>query len=189
MIGGSSGRADGKKAMRLIVDSIICPKLMSNITWTGKTAKNMPKKIKFESYTNIIRVILDLSISADRSFTEQSALHELKYSVIKYAHSRTQTAIATPSIILTTTSTTPIEISQSQPQPPPQQPPQYPQQPPQYPHQQYTGQPYFHPQNYYSNTWPNEYCWASNPNPNPIPNSHPNPNPSPSPDQIVLTNL
>lgn len=94
-IGGSNGRANGKKVLHRIVDSIISPGLLSNITWTGKSGKKNVEKIKFEIYTNVIQLICDVCIAADRKLDEQSVIHELKYAVLKYAHMRAPSSTVT----------------------------------------------------------------------------------------------
>lgn len=70
---------------------------MSTMTWTGKTSGGKPGKIKFESYKNTLQLIYDLSIAADKSFDQQLVLKELKYGILKYAHSKSKTTSTTAS--------------------------------------------------------------------------------------------
>lgn len=96
--------------MQRIVDSIISPGLMANISWTGKSGKKNVDKIKFEVYANITQLICDVCIAADKKMDENAVIHELKYAVIKYAHTRgsVATSTVTGTTTIATTSTAPI---------------------------------------------------------------------------------
>ena len=112
-IGGTTGNANGKKVLRSIVAGVISPEFMSTITWTGKTSGGKIGKIKFESYKHTTQLISDLCIAADKSFNEQLVLKQLKYSILKYAHTRsTSTSTSTASTSVTPSSSpAPTELS------------------------------------------------------------------------------
>lgn len=107
-IGGASGRSDGTKVLRSIVGKLILPEFMSSISWTGKSG-GKGSKIKFSKYDNIIWLISTVCIAADKKFTEQMVIQDLKYKVLKYAYSRSQTPLTEDvSMISRPASTDPI---------------------------------------------------------------------------------
>lgn len=90
-IGGSSGKANGAKVIRSVVNKLISPDLMAKISWTGKSGIGKATKIKFQSYSMIIQLIIDVCVVADRNLCEDTVLNDLKYKVIKYAYTNSNT--------------------------------------------------------------------------------------------------
>lgn len=112
-IGGSSGKANGTKVIRSVVNKLISPEFMAQISWTGKSSGGKPAKIKFQAYTAVIQLISDVCIIADRNLNEQTILNDLKYKVIKYAYANTQTTSTTTT--MTSSSSSPSRSSASSP--------------------------------------------------------------------------
>lgn len=90
VVGGTSGRANGRKVVQSIYETIISRDFLSSITWTGRAAKGKPKKERFEAFQHIIGFISELCILADKSLDNQKVEELLKYKVIKYAYLRTE---------------------------------------------------------------------------------------------------
>lgn len=104
-IGGTSGGSDGAKVLRAVVKKLISPDFMSAISWTGKSTAGKGSKISFQIYKNIIQMISNVCIAADRKLNEQMVIQDLKYRVIKYAYARPKTPSASSDTVESTTTT------------------------------------------------------------------------------------
>lgn len=168
-IGGSSGRANGAKVIRSVVNKLIFTELMAKVSWTGKGGVGKAAKIRFQTYNNIIQLISDVCIAADCSLTEQGVINDLKYKVIKYAYTHLQTpspsTSSSPPLEHVSTETVPSnELERVQAQQVFQHLPSYPSQQQQYiTHQTQQVQQnnmysdYYIPNNYYSYQFPNQF--------------------------------
>lgn len=84
-INGNSGRKDATRIIRSVADNVISPDFWDKITWTGKTGITGYKKIAMEVYLNIVQLICDVCMAADRTKVEADVIKLIKYSVIKRA--------------------------------------------------------------------------------------------------------
>lgn len=109
-IGGSSGKANGTKVIRSVVNKLISTEFMAQTSWTGKSSGGKQAKIKFQAYTQIIQLISDVCIIADRTLDEQMVLNDLKYKIIKYAYTNSQMASSSSSLSRSSASSPSIEI-------------------------------------------------------------------------------
>lgn len=80
--------ADGAIVLEAVVFTIIYPSFMAKITWTGRAGKGQAKKIALSKYSNVINLIFDMCYKADQSYSHKRCLEDLKYKIIKYAHSK-----------------------------------------------------------------------------------------------------
>lgn len=87
-IGGESGVADGFAVLEAVVYCMIYPSFLSKISWTGRAGKGQPKKVALSKYANIVKLILEICQKADNSYGHDDCLEDLKYKIIKYAHSK-----------------------------------------------------------------------------------------------------
>lgn len=85
---GTSGRKECKKIITGITHKIIAPEFISKITWSGRSGIKGVKKIRLDKYENIVQLICDVCMAADRTADEEKVYHELKYTALKYAHAR-----------------------------------------------------------------------------------------------------
>lgn len=65
---------------------MIDPKFLCTITWTGKSDSKAKKKIKFESYTEIIGLINEVCVAADRKYSNVQCRIDMVYKIFKYAY-------------------------------------------------------------------------------------------------------
>lgn len=86
-IGGVDGKGNGPKVLEPLVHSIVEPKMLANISWTGR-GKGNEKKIPMSSHVNIIRLITSLCEKADSSYLPEKCTRDIKYKILKYAHSK-----------------------------------------------------------------------------------------------------
>lgn len=87
-IGGDSGDSDGSKVLEPLVQALIAKSFLPSITWSGKTSKGKEMKIPLEKYTNILHLIYSLCRLSDESYLEDTCEHDMKYKIIKYAHTK-----------------------------------------------------------------------------------------------------
>lgn len=76
-IGGVNGNNDGEKVLEPVVHSLISPKFLSSISWTGR-GRGKERKISLNFYENL----------ADTKFSQLKTLNTLKYKIIKYAQTK-----------------------------------------------------------------------------------------------------
>lgn len=91
---GGDGRVDGKKMLEELVNSIITPKMLSNITWSGRAGKGKDKKIALQKYKNIVALMTSLTGEFAAKYTTVQCLKDLKYKILKYAYDKHQEEIA-----------------------------------------------------------------------------------------------
>lgn len=87
-IGGSSGDADGAQVLEPLVHSLIAPIYLAQISWSGRAGKGKSKKVPLSKYANLLRLICEICSKADRAYNHEICINDLKYKVIKYAHSK-----------------------------------------------------------------------------------------------------
>lgn len=87
MINGCSGLKTGHDVISSIVDAIMEPSIQAQITWTGRTS-GVGRKKSFDVLVEIQGLILTVCRKADHGYTKTDFLGDLKYKVIKGAHSR-----------------------------------------------------------------------------------------------------
>lgn len=85
---GSGGKLQGSKMLEALVHSIITPKMLSNVSWSGRAGKGKEKKIALSKYDNIIALITSLCQKSDDTYTSNECLKDLKYKILKYAYSK-----------------------------------------------------------------------------------------------------
>lgn len=61
---------------------------MAKITWSGRSGKGQAKKIALSGFRNLVRFMHVICRKADCCYTYDSFLNDLKYKVIKYAHTK-----------------------------------------------------------------------------------------------------
>lgn len=86
-IGGVNGSSDGKKILEPVVHSLISPKYLSAISWTGRGKKN-ERKIALSGYVNTLNLITLTLNKADDRFDHLKTITNLKYKILKYAHAK-----------------------------------------------------------------------------------------------------
>lgn len=84
-IGGSKGDTEGDKVLELLMHAIIAPKMLAAISWSGRAGSGKPKKIPLKKYHNTVSLISSLCRKADRKYTHEEILYDVKYKVLKYA--------------------------------------------------------------------------------------------------------
>lgn len=87
-IGGQSGDAKGVAVLEPLAYTLISPQFMAKITWSGRAGKGQGKKIALQSFANLVRFMYVICQKAERCYTHDSFLSDLKYKVIEYAHSK-----------------------------------------------------------------------------------------------------
>lgn len=86
-IGGINGKAKGVKVLEPLVHAIIEPKMLANISWTGR-GKGNEKKIPMSANVNIVRLITSLCEKADSSYLPKQCKHDIVYKILKHAVSK-----------------------------------------------------------------------------------------------------
>lgn len=63
---------------------LIDESLLEDISWTGKSAANTERHLKFKSVSNNIRKVLHEALNAmDKSYTEADLQKDITYSILK----------------------------------------------------------------------------------------------------------
>lgn len=86
-IGGVNGNNDGEKVLEPVVHSLISPKFLSSISWTGR-GRGKERKISLNFYENLVNLITLIVNKADTKFSQLKTLNTLKYKIIKYAQTK-----------------------------------------------------------------------------------------------------
>lgn len=85
-IGGDSGNVSGVTVLEPVVFSLITPVFLSEITWSGRSAKGQPNKIPLKRYGRVVSVITSMCNKADKHYSLDLCLKHLKSKVLKYAY-------------------------------------------------------------------------------------------------------
>lgn len=98
VVGGSSGKADGKVVQSNIFQCMFEDVFLASITWTGKskkigkTDKALPvtndKKLSLKRYKGVLKLITELCLAADSKYSEEKCQSDIIYSVLKYAYKK-----------------------------------------------------------------------------------------------------
>lgn len=85
MINGDSGQLKGSKLLKDLVDRIITKKLLSQYTWSGKSASNVPK-IAIKECELLVGTIYETVLAADSSYTIREFEVDMVKKVMKVAY-------------------------------------------------------------------------------------------------------
>lgn len=85
-IGGTDGSSNGEMVLLAIFSYFIDQQLLKTISWTGKSDSKLKKKIRFESYTEMIMLINEVCITADKKYTDVQCKKDMVYKIFKYAY-------------------------------------------------------------------------------------------------------
>lgn len=83
-IGGVDGKGNGVKMLEPLIHAIIEPKMLANISWTGR-GKGNEKKIPMSAHVNIVRLITSLCEKADSSYLPKDCQRDIVYKILKHA--------------------------------------------------------------------------------------------------------
>lgn len=85
-IGEMEGKSSGDTVLLAIFGYLIEPQFLATISWTGKSDSKQKKKIKFESFSEMIELISKVCVAADRKYSEVQCKKDMVYKVFKYAY-------------------------------------------------------------------------------------------------------
>lgn len=94
LLGGEKGAADGHVVVQLISKNLFHEKLVSNMTWSGKTKEKNTKKIAFQAFKSIFALISKLLQAADGKFDVAMSQKAITYKVLKYAYRKKPVDVA-----------------------------------------------------------------------------------------------
>lgn len=83
-INGDSGELKGAKILKNLTSQIIDSKLLSQFTWSGKSAPNAQKHA-IKGYKLLLRVIFETTLAADSSYTLKEFEKDFVTRVMKVA--------------------------------------------------------------------------------------------------------
>lgn len=83
-INGDSGQLKGSKILKSLTSQIIDAKLLSEFTWTGKSAPNA-RKHAIKTYTLLLKVIYETTLAADSAYTMRQFEIDMVTKVMKVA--------------------------------------------------------------------------------------------------------
>lgn len=83
-INGDSGELKGAKILKSLTSQIIDNKLLSQFTWSGKSAPNVHKHA-IKGYKVLLRVIFETALAADSSYTLKEFEKDFVTKVMKVA--------------------------------------------------------------------------------------------------------
>lgn len=97
----------GSKVVTSVVNEVISNSLLSKFTWTGKASKKNEKKLKLKSYSNVLNLVFEAVLAADRTYTKPQFEYDMTYKILKYAYLHGQSTTSDgPAILISTMSTT-----------------------------------------------------------------------------------
>lgn len=86
IIGGTDGSSSGDMVLSAIFGYLIEPQFLKTISWTGKSDSKLKKKVKFESFSEIIGLICEVCNTADENYSDVQCKKDMVYKIFKYAY-------------------------------------------------------------------------------------------------------
>lgn len=84
---GDDGNAHGELVLEKVVESVISPPFLRDISWTGK-GKGKERKVSLSKFTHLIDFIKSITFKADKTFTNEQFEKKMIYGILKRAPSK-----------------------------------------------------------------------------------------------------